>query len=370
MRTRATLAAAATLLSAGTTLVGTATPAHATGPSAEPVVAVIDSGMNPFHQEFSYGGPTSTTDQLVGWWDFTTDKKPLATLPAPGQVWDTAVADPYDDFGHGTMSAAMVGALGTSSQQTRAADPGAKLAIAKVLTATGSIPKATLIDEAIRWAVDTVHADVVNISIGAVVPVPGALYTSTFQALSYARSKGVLVTAANGNGFGGTLGPGDPGWASAYACSPDVLAVGGTEPDTVYRAASLGLSTDPELVAPYNVTYPSNTSNTAYVAGLGTSASAPWVAGFAATLLATARSAGTPLPVDRLETLLKYSTTDVGLPPQFQGYGALTLAELPAARAHASAGTLPTRPSPDVNGTYVETVTATLRQTWCRTLAL
>jgi hypothetical protein len=280
------------------------------------------------------------------------------------------VSDPYDDFGHGTMSAAMVGALGTDPQETKAASPGAKLAIAKVLDQAGALASTTVVDAAIRWAVDTVHADVINISIGSAVPVPGTLYTSTLQALAYARSKGVLVTVANGNGFGGTLGPGDPGWASVYSCSPDVLSVGGTEPDTYYGAIALALSTDPELVATYNVMFPSSTASTGYESGLGTSASAPWVAGFAASVIQAARAAGTPLPVDRLETLLKNSTTDVGLPPQFQGYGRLTLAELPAARAHAAAGTLPGRPTPDVNGTYVESVTGTLRTTWCQTLAV
>jgi hypothetical protein len=369
MRLRATLTAAATLLAGGTTLISSSTPAAATGPTATPVVAVIDSGVNPFHQEFSYGGAGSTSDQFVGWWDFTTDKKGAVVLPTAGQAWDTSVADPYDDFGHGTMSAAMVGALGTSSVETKAAAPGAKLAIAKVLDSTGGVGgNANSAADAILWAVDTIHADVVNISIGAVVPVPAILYTPTFQAITYARSKGVLVTVANGNGFGGTLGPGDPGWASPYACSPNVLAVGGFAEDTTYKAASLALSTDPELVAVYNVMYPSSTSNTDYVSGLGTSASAPWVAGFAASVISAARAAGTPLPVDRLETLLKHATTDLGLPPQFQGYGALSLDELPLAQSHAAAGTLPARPSPDLNGTYVESVTGTLRTTWCETL--
>jgi hypothetical protein len=367
MRLRASLAAAATVLFSGAMV----TPAHATTSSSVPVVAVVDSGANAFHQEFDYQGAASTTDQFVGWWDFTPDKKGLQVLPAPGQVWDPAVADPYDDFGHGTMSAAMVGAQGASTQETPAAAPGAKLAIAKVLTSTGSVgSNADIIGTAIRWAVDSVHADVVNVSIGSVVPVPALLYTATFQAITYARSKGVLVTVANGNGFGDALVPGDPGWATPYACSPDVLAVGGEDPSPTYQAASLALSTDPELVAPYVITYPSNTSNSAYVSGIGTSASAPWVAGFADSVISAARAAGRSLAVDRLEMLLKYSTTDLGLPPQNQGYGALTLAELPAAKAHAAAGTLPTRPSPDLNGTYVETVSGTLRQTWCGTLAL
>ena len=36
-----------------------------------PVIAMVDTGVNPHHQEFDYGGPSDTTDQLVGWWDFS-----------------------------------------------------------------------------------------------------------------------------------------------------------------------------------------------------------------------------------------------------------------------------------------------------------
>ena len=68
----------------------------------------------------------------------------------------------------------------------------------------------------------------------------------------------------------------------------------------------------------------------------------------AATIQA-ARSAGRTLTADRLETLLKYVAKDTVTPPAFEGYGVLSPAELPTARSHAAAGTLPGRPSPDLN---------------------
>ena len=362
MRLRASVAVAVALLSGGALL----TPAGATTSPEAPVVAVIDSGVNPFHQEFAYGGAASP-GQFAAWWDFTADKKSSIVLPAPGQTWDTAVADPYDDFGHGTLSAAMVGSLGTSPQESPSGNPGARLAVAKVLTAAGAVSGSSdTIAAAIRWAVDTVHADVINVSIGSAVPLPAAAYAAEFQAISYARSKNVLITVANGNGFGDSLVPGDPGWASPFACSPDVLAVGGYNTTTAGQAESLALSTDAEVVADWYAIGPLNTGTDGYTAEeFGTSFAAPFVAGFADAVITSARAAGRSLSYDQLVSLLKYSARDLGLPPQTQGYGMLTRAELPAAEAHAAAGTLPTRPSPDVNGTYVETVGGTLRQTWC-----
>src|SRR3954469_3070682 len=108
---------------------------HATAATAPPikvpVVTLVDTGARATHAAFDYRGKASTTDQFVGWWDFSAEKKHRDVWPARGQVWDTAVRDPYDSVGHGTLTASMVGGR-RSSAQTPSAYPGAKLAIAKV----------------------------------------------------------------------------------------------------------------------------------------------------------------------------------------------------------------------------------------------
>src|SRR5688572_18294914 len=98
----------------------------------EPVVAVVDTGLRATHQEFDYRGPTSTSDQVVAWWDFTSEVKEKVALPGPGQLWDTAVRDPYDRQGHGTGTAAMAVGRNAVPEKTPAALPGGKVAIAKV----------------------------------------------------------------------------------------------------------------------------------------------------------------------------------------------------------------------------------------------
>ncbi|MEO6204097.1 MAG: S8 family serine peptidase, partial [Mycobacteriales bacterium] len=104
--------------------------------------------------------------------------------------------------------------------------------------------------------------------------------------------------------------------------------------------------------------------DTGYVTESGTSFGAPFVAGYAAALLEAARGAGRSLTADALETLVKYSATDTSTPPTFEGYGVVSLAGLAAAREHARAATLPGRPSPDLSGTYVESVSGRMRSAW------
>lgn len=323
----------------------------------EPIVALIDTGVRATHQEFDYRGPSSTTDQFVAWWDFTAEAKPAITLPKLGQLWDTQVRDPFDKNGHGTVTASMAAGRNVDPKKTPSAYPAGKLAIAKVGTKDGSLTGSIV--SAIRWATDTVRADVINISIGTIVPVPAELSRAEYDAVAYARARGVLVVVANGNGWSNAgLLPGDPGWANGFSSSPDVLSVGATGTDAYL------VSTDPEVVATYTVQAPSIKDDTSYGSDSGTSFGSPFVAGFAARVIGAARAAGRATTPDRIEQLIKYTAADTSTPPQFEGYGVISVAQLAAATAHARAGTLPTRPSPDLSGTYVEQVAGTLRTVW------
>lgn len=315
----------------------------ATDPTQGVTVALIDSGINAAHQEFAPG-------QLVGYWDFT---KPAR--PRPGELFDPK-NPPADDNGHGTLTAAMAVGRNVVAAKTPSFAPGFRFAMADVVAGTSVSGD---IAAGIRWAVDTVKADVINISIGTIVPVPGAsrlFWAADYQALAYARSKGVLVTVANGNGTGnlGAL-PGD-GATSNYGQSLDVLAVGasGTTGATV--------SYQPEVAAQYSITGPTRDSTDGYRSAGGTSFSAPLVAGFAARLIAEARAAGRTLSGDGLETLVKYAARDTEMPPTWEGYGVIDASRLEAALGHARAGTLPARPAPDVNALYVERVIGGLKQ--------
>ena len=356
MRRRTAAAAALAVLVAGAGSAGAAVRKASAPAVKEPVVAVVDTGLRATHQEFDYRGAASTSDQVVAWWDFTTEVKDKVALPEPGQVWDTAVRDPYDRHGHGTGTAGMAVGRNAVPEKTASALPGGKVAIAKVGNEDGAIEGD--LAAAIRWAAETVRADVISMSIGTIVPIPAAAAQDVYDAIAAARARGVLVVVSNGNGWGNLgLLPGDPGWASGYS-SPATLSVG--------AAGAIGLlqSTDPEVAAAFTVLSPAHTADNAYVSQSGTSFAAPYVAGFAARLLREARLAGRTADADRLELLAKYTAKDTAVPPSFEGYGTLGAAELATAIGHVRAGTLPTRPSPDVSGLYVESVAGSLRDTW------
>lgn len=305
-------------------------------------VCVVDTGINAAHQEFA-------PDQLVGFFDFSAGK------PKPGQAWDPR-KKPYDPNGHGTLTAAMAVGRGVSPQATKSFAPGFRLASAKVADDEGSIVGD--IGAAVRWCTDTIGAQVINISIGSIVSlsvVGQLLWAGDYEALAYARSKGVLVTVANGNGTGNLgLVPGD-GASSNYGSSGDVLAVGasGTQAATV--------SYQPEVAAQFSITGPDNEGTDKYVGASGTSFSSPLTAGFAARLVAEARSAGRALAGDGLEALVKSAATDTTMPPFWEGYGVIDADALPAALAAAREGRLVPRPDPDVSAIYVEQVAGTQR---------
>lgn len=340
--------------------------AHASAPggvvAGSPIIAVIDTGVRVTHEEFDYRGPRSKHDQVVAWWDFTTDKKRRIVEPRPGQTWDPQVAEPYDDYttGHGTGVAAMAVGLNRTRAKSRSAAPGYRLAIAKVLDAAGT--GTAELPAAIRWAARTVHASVINISIGTITPFPAALDVDVLDAIDAATRAGVLVVLGNGNGWANAGVPGEPGWATGYGESTSAFAIGAAD------TQGLTFSTDPEVTANSAVHTATNSATGAYIDVTGTSFASPFVAGFAARLIEASRAAGRDASPDRIRRLIEYSALDTVRPPQSEGYGEITLAALPAALAHARAGTTPKRPNPDPSGWYVENVSMKLRDLWSNQL--
>ena len=351
---RRAIGAVAGLVFAGAAI-ATVAPAPAVATPPDVVVAVIDTGVRATHQEFDYGGASSTTDQFVGWWDFSFDA--LWHEPATGQTWDTTFADPFDPEGHGTATAAAAVGRNISASKTKSFAPGVKLAVAKVADQTGNLNGN--LAAAIKWARETIDADVISMSIGAIVPQPMWSSRPVYEEIRLAREAGILFVVSNGNGWANLgLVPAEPGFATPYGNSPYALAVGATGTD------GLLVTTDPEVVAAYRHTAASNACDTCYGSIAGTSFSAPRVAGFTAHLKQTGLANGQTPTADYLETLVKYSARATSTPPSNEGYGVIDEAQLAAAESHAAAGTLPTRPSPDLDALYVDMVNGTLDTAW------
>jgi hypothetical protein len=328
-------------------------------------VTVIDTGIEASNPEFVYdevaGGPNG---QLVGWWDFSGTAS-HAPCGDPTATW-CATREPYDpdltSGSHGTGTSGMAAGRNGSAIKTPSACPACRLAVAKVLNEDEDVLDGDLA-AAIRWAVDVVHTDVINVSIGALAPIPEPVLHDVYAAQRYARDHGVFVTFANGNGWGNAGVPGQPGGFMNYGNSVDVLSVGAD------GLNGLLVTTDPEVTGPFTVM--TSSSNAAdddgtadgYHSISGTSFSAPFTAGLAAHLISSGRLCGvSDLSPDFIEQLIKDTAIDdATIPPSNEGYGEVSIATMQTALGVLCGGAA--RPAVDpVTKAYVDWVSGTERQ--------
>lgn len=211
---------------------------------------------------------------------------------------------PYDDNGHGTHVAGIIGASGKSSNYMYSGiAPGTRLVGVKVLDRRGFGMLSTVL-MGIEWCLrnkDVFGIRIVNMSLGS--PVSTSHYTDPLcMAVNKLSDVGIVVVSAAGNS-----GP-ESGTIESPGCCPKTLTVGAVddriaeEPKNCRLAefSSRGPTQDflpkPDLVAPgVNITstrarrrYASKMQNKikySYTSMSGTSMATPVVAGVAALLL-------------------------------------------------------------------------------------
>ena len=189
------------------------------------VVALVDSGINP-----STDVPAS---RIVGFYDFTRGGIPVA---------------PFDDYGHGTHIAGLVGASGAlSSFELQGIAPQVKFVGFKVLDRTGQ-GKTSDVISALQYIVankDLLHVQIINLSLGHPI-FQAAADDPLVQAVQQATAAGLIVVTSSGNfgtmpntgkaGYGGVTSPGN---------APSAITVGAASTfDTIVR--------DDDVVAPYS----------------------------------------------------------------------------------------------------------------------
>ncbi|WP_260696789.1 S8 family serine peptidase [Streptomyces sp. 130] len=212
-------------------------------------VAVLDSGYDSGHPDLA-GRVTVSANFLGG---------------------DTA----EDDNGHGThVASTIAGVDGTY----RGVAPDASLAVGKVCDNTGTCPTSAVL-AGIDWAVNTVHAKVVNMSLGGPADETDPAIAA-INALS--ASTGTLFVVAAGND--GEYGTGTVG---APAIADAALAVGAVDSeDELAPFSSRGPrpsdnAVKPDLTAP-GVAIVAAKMGGGHTAKSGTSMATPHVAGSAA----------------------------------------------------------------------------------------
>lgn len=249
-----------------------------TGSSAV-TIAILDSGVDLSHPELA--------PKLLSGYDFVNGD-----------------AIPQDDHGHGTHVAGIAAAASNNGLGMAGVSWGARILPVKVLNALNSGTYAN-VSAGIVWATNQ-GAQVINLSLG------GPDSSQTLQeAIEYAASRGVALTAAAGNTSGAILYP---------ARYPAVIAVANTNAAN-QRVPSSAFGPEIDLAAPGAGIY-SLAIGGGYTTLGGTSMSTPHVSGALALLLSLPG-----VSTGQARAYLEASALDIDAPgwDVFTGYGLIQL---------------------------------------------
>jgi subtilisin family serine protease len=257
------------------------------------IVAILDTGINLGHPSLDHlKDGNRDNGEVIAFKDFLGTKE--------------GVSNAFDENGHGSHVAGIVAARGGGGGGQKLVGgidllggaPAVQLVIARVCNAQEC--KASVIDDAIRWAVNAHGARIINLSLGGFSGLPRvvdeAVQTEVASAINAAIDRGVVVVAAAGN----------DGAESSDVRSPAsiqrVIAVGAVNRDgkvaSISNHGSNGQCSPlslpgggrcdphkkPEVVAP-GVDVLSAWTGDAFVKATGTSQATPFVASVVAVLL-------------------------------------------------------------------------------------
>ena len=311
--------------------------AWAAGKSGSPAVrvAILDTGLDPTHQElFGVVDGGVSANCLKG---------PACVVGGTGWL---------DDYFHGTYVGSIVSA---NNFVTAGVAPNVRLVAVKVLDSLGSGSFSAIL-RGVVYAVDNVHARVINMSLGATFKgnTPGliALQQALANVIDYADSKGTVVVSAAGNE---DVNLGNPHPHLSLPCEAgEQICVSATDPrDMIARYSNFGraaidvaapggddkhipkgttfLDALAFLIAgacsgatPHSLCFvPGRPIGFSYVQADGTSASAPHVAGLAA--LIASQPGGSALTAAQIRNQIRGTADAIGNQSKF-GDGRINVA--------------------------------------------
>lgn len=273
-------------------------------------ICIIDTGVDPGHEQLDNG-------KVVDWTDYV-----------------NGLLAPYDDHGHGTHVASIAagdGVGGSAAQKYQGVAPKATLAVAKALNSSGYGNDSVIVD-AVGWCVGS-GARVISMSLGSDTASDGLDALS--QAVNAAFQAGVVPLAAAGNAgdFPSTIG--SPGAAAdaitVAACaeySAPVGAANHSEGISLAYFSSRGPIVDslgnfkylkPDICAPgLTITAANANTGAGYATYSGTSMATPFAAGTVALAL-QAKPALTP---GQAKSLVEETAQDRGAVGKDHDWGA------------------------------------------------
>jgi|GEM_PF-2367818 len=177
--------------------------------------------------------------------------------------------NPWDDNGHGTHCAGIVGASGSSweGKGGKGVAPSSQLYALKVLSSDGSGQISSII-KAISWAIEH-HISIINLSLGSRFP-----SSPLHQAIKKAYKEGIIITAAAGNEV---IGPSFPAF---YDECISTAAIDKEKKPAIFS------NRDPHIdISAPGVKVYSTIPGGKFASYSGTSMAAPHIAGIAALIL-------------------------------------------------------------------------------------
>lgn len=203
-----------------------------------------------------------------------------------------------DENGHSTGVGSLICGIGANNMGIRGIAPEVNAYYGAVLNASGS-GSLRAISDGIRWAVDEVGADVINMSLGT----PG-IYgcdDGVKEACEYAYNNGVTIVAAAGNDAS------DVNWPAAL---DNVIAVAAV--DRKLKCADFS-SRGPQVeFAAGGVDVMMAYKNNGYACMSGTSFSAPIISGIISLIISNHKKQGIKLTPEDVRTNLKSIAFDLG----------------------------------------------------------
>lgn len=270
-------------------------------------VAVLDTGIVR-HQDFG--------NRIITFQDFISGRQ-----------------EPFDNNGHGTHVAGIIGGDGSNSSGVyQGIAPECNFIILKVLDHVGN-GKVTDVLTGLQWIIDNkerYNIRVVNISVGAIPKKEQEEESTLVKGVNAVWDNGIVVVVAAGNN-----GPA-PGSVTVPGVSRKVITVGASDDnmqieawgnkliDYSGRGPTSSCVLKPELVAPGSNVISCMNSRIGYVSKSGTSMATPMVTGAIALLL---QKYPDMTPKD-VKMRLHDTVEDIGLARNQQGWGQLNVAKL------------------------------------------
>lgn len=234
--------------------------------------------------------------------------------------------EPYDDNGHGTHIAGIIGGDGYASEgRYHGIATGCRLIGVKILDARGNGSIPNLIKGA-QWVLENKKKygiRIVNISVGMFPRVGVQLKNKIIQSVEQLWDEGIIVVAAAGNN-----GP-KPGTITYPGISRKVITVGTIQEIQVQKSYSGRGPTPfcimkPEVIAPGFQVVSCKNDEAGYCKKSGTSMATPVVAGALCCLLEKEPN----LMPAQVKMRLRDTSMDLGYPKNIQGWGRLWMPDL------------------------------------------